>query len=224
MIERIVNSGRAMQGVPPSQGIGQPVQPQPQHQPLSHHVMAGHPSEAQSIGGSVYQGGATSPFGGPVVYAQPPSQAAKVIGILLMVYGGFSVLSGILSAVGGGYLNEWITSISEPGAEEYLTPTWVYTVQGILGALTGAAYIYSGWLIQSFKKKGIWFAWGLLGFAYLMSIIMTAVTPYPSSPDLDGESLRLISVGSTAVCGLFGAAFCGLILAIPLMISNNGME
>ncbi len=240
--------GRKMQGVPPNQGtpqqmvVGQSQQEVPsqgymgqqgttfqqpavgQPQPGVGQPQQGFTTQ-QIMGGQVYEGGGVaSPYGGPVVYAGPPSQAAKIIGILLMIYGGFSIAGGLLTAAGGGFLNSYMSSMGGSEMNELLTPTWVYVIQGVVGALTGAGYMYAGWLMQAFQKKGVWVAWGILGLAYLVSIVVTAITPYPSTPDMSDESLRLISVGTTAFCGLFGAAICGLILAIPLMVSNNGME
>ena len=194
-----------MQSIPPQQGA-----PPPQ----------------QMIGGQVAQGGVVqTPYGQPVVYAGQPSQAAKVIGILLMIYGGYSVITGIATAAGMSYLNSYISNMSGEDISEYMPPTWIYIVQGLVASIAGIAHLYSGWLIQSFKKKGFWIAWAALGVAYIMSIVVAAATPYPS--DIYGDdagSLQMITVGSTAVCGLFGAAFCGVILAIPLFITNNGME
>ena len=184
------------------------------------------PQQQQIIGGQVAQGGvAQTPFGQPVVYAGQPSQAAKVIGILLMVYGGFSVISGLLTAAGMSYFNSYMSDLGGEDFTEYMPPTWIYVVQGLVASIVGVVYLYSGWLIQSFKKKGFWIAWAALGITYIMSIVVTAATPYPS--DIygdDAEFIRMTTIGSSAVCGLFGAAFCGVILAIPLFISNNGME
>ena len=71
---------RYMQSIPPQQGI---------------------PPQLM-IGGQVAQGGiAQTPYGQPVVYAGPPSEAAKVIGILIMIYGGFQIISGLFSAFAG---------------------------------------------------------------------------------------------------------------------------
>ncbi len=178
------------------------------------------------IGGQVAQGGvAQTPYGQPVVYAGQPSQAAKVIGILLMIFGGFSVIWGVLTAVGMSYFNSYMSDLGGEDLTEYMPPTWIYVVQGLVVSIAGVAYLYSGWLIQSFKKKGFWIAWAALGLTYIMSIVVAAATPYPS--DIygdDTELLRMTTIGSSAVCGLFGAAFCGVLLAIPLFISNNGME
>ena len=184
------------------------------------------PQQQQIIGGQVAQGGvAHTPFGQPVVYAGQPSQAAKVIGILLMIYGGFGVISGIATAAGMSYLNSYMSNMGGEDITEYLPPTWIYILQGLVASIAGIAYLYSGWLIQSFKKKGFWIAWAALGLSYVMSIAVAAATPYPS--DIYGDDtgfVRMTTIGSSAVCGLFGAAFCGVILAIPLFITNNGME
>jgi len=182
--------------------------------------------QQQIIGGQVAQGGiGQTPYGQPVVYAGQPSQAAKVIGILLMIYGGFGVISGVVTAAGMSYFNSYMSDLGGEDLTEYMPPTWIYVVQGLVGSIAGVAYLYSGWLIQSFKKKGFWIAWAALGLGYIMSIVVAAATPYPS--DIYGdeaEFTRMMGIGSSAVCGLFGAAFCGVILAIPLFITNNGME
>ena len=184
------------------------------------------PPQQQIIGGQVAQGGVVqTPYGQPVVYAGQPSQAAKVIGILLMIYGGFGVISGIATAAGMSYLNSYMSNMGGEDITEYLPPTWIYILQGLVASIAGIAYLYSGWLIQSFKKKGFWIAWAALGLGYIMSIVVAAATPYPS--DIYGDDtgfVRMTTIGSSAVCGLFGAAFCGVILAIPLFITNNGME
>ncbi|HHZ74384.1 MAG TPA: hypothetical protein EYN58_04265 [Candidatus Poseidoniales archaeon] len=194
-----------MQSIPPHQGV-----PPPQ----------------QIIGGQVAQGGITqTPYGQPVVYAGQPSQAAKVIGILLMIYGGFAVISGIVTAAGMSYFNSYMSDMAGEDISGYLPPTWIYILQGLVASIAGVAYLYSGWLIQSFKKKGFWIAWAALGLTYIMNIVVAAATPYPS--DIYGdeaEFTRMMGIGAAAVGGLCGTAFCGVILAIPLFITNNGME
>jgi len=175
------------------------------------------------IGGEVSQGVAATPFGEPVVMMGPPSQAAKVIGILIMVMGGLSVFGGLINAFAGGFLNDFIADL-DPESSAYLTPTWVYIVQGIVGILAGSGYIYSGWLTQNFEKKGIHYTWMILGGSLFLGIIMAAAIPYPEVEGMDSGSLRLITVGSTVLAGICQAGFCGVLAAIPLFISNNGMK
>ena len=54
------------------------------------------PPQQHIIGGQMNSAGTATPFGNPQVMMGPPSQAAKVIGILIMVMGGFFVFWGLI--------------------------------------------------------------------------------------------------------------------------------
>jgi hypothetical protein len=58
----------------------------------------------------------------------------------------------------------------------------------------------------------------------LLALVFAAVQPYPDVEGMDGETLRLISVGGAALGGICGVGICGLLAAIPLFMSNHGME
>ena len=164
----------------------------------------------------------TTPFAQPLVYEQPPSQAAKVIGILIMVYGGLSILGGIISAIGGPAMNSYFGGM-DPEFAEYAKPDWYYFAQGMGAVIPGIGYIFAGWLTMNFKKKGIHFTWGVLAIAWIIGIILAAAMPYPEM-GIDGGGVKMFAVGTTAVCGLFTTAICGLLAAIPLFFSNNGLD
>jgi hypothetical protein len=181
------------------------------------------PPQQHIIGGQMNSAGTATPFGNPQVMMGPPSQAAKVIGILIMVMGGLSVFGGLINAFAGGWMNNFLTDL-DPENARFLTPTWVYIAQGIVGILAGGGYLYSGWLTQNFEKKGVYYTWIILGVAVIMGIIFTAVIPFPEIDGMDSGTLRLITVGSAAVGGICQAGFCGVLAAIPLFISNNGMR
>ena len=185
--------------------------------------MQSEPPPQHIIGGQMNPAGTATPFGNPEVMMGPPSQAAKVIGILIMVMGGLSIFGGLMNAFAGGFVNSFLTDL-DPENARFLTPTWVYIAQGIVGILAGGGYLYSGWLTQNFEKKGVYYTWILLGVAVIMGIIFTAVIPFPEIDGMDSGTLRLITVGSAAVGGICQAGFCGLLTAIPLFISNNGMR
>ena len=192
-----------MQGIPPQQ-----IPPQQQH----------------IIGGQVAQGGvAQTPYGQPVVYTGQPSQAAKVIGILIMVYGGFQIIGGFFSAFAGPWFSNFIGDM-DPASAEFMTPDWVYYAQGILGFFSGMAYLYSGWLTQNFERRGIHFTWVILGITMIFGIILAAVMPYPDVEGMDSGTMKMISAGSAALGGICGAVFCGILAAIPLFMANHGMK
>ena len=177
----------------------------------------------QIIEGHISQGAVNTPFTEPVVMTGPPSEAAKVIGILIMVYGGIAILGGIVNAFAGPLLGAWAGSL-DPTAAQYMTPNWVYYAQGFLGLVSGVAYLYSGWLTQNFERRGIHFTWIILGITMIFGTILVAVIPYPDVEGMDSGTMKIISAGSAALGGICGAGVCGLLAAIPLFISNNGMK
>ena len=187
------------------------MQPQQQPQPII-------------VGQTAQFGGEPTPYAGQaVVMAGPPSQAAKVVGILVMIYGGLSLLGGIFNAFAGPWINEYIGAMT-PEFQEYATPDWVYYLQGLIGIIAGVAFLYSGWLMQNFERKGIYFTWGILGISFLFAIVLMAVMPYPDVEGVDSGSMRMISVGAGVVGGLCSGGICGVLTAIPLFMNNHGMK
>jgi hypothetical protein len=185
--------------------------------------MQGQPPQQHIIGEQIAPPTTAAPFGEPVYVMGPPSEAAKVIGILIMVMGGFFVFWGLINAFAGGWVNNFFTDL-DPENAQFLTPTWVYVAQGIVAILAGGGYLYSGWLTQNFEKKGIHYTWIVLAVSVIMGIILSAAIPFPEIDGMDSGTLRLITVGSAAVGGICQAGFCGVLAAIPLFISNNGMR
>ena len=187
------------------------MQPQQQYQPII-------------VGQTAQFGGEPTPYAGQaVVMAGPPSQAAKVIGILVMVYAGFTILGGIFNALAGPLINEYLGGIT-PEYQEFATPDWMYYMQGLSTIVLGVAFLYSGWMIQDFQRKGIYYTWGLLGLGFLLGIVLVAVMPYPDVEGMDSGSMRMISVGAGVVGGLCSSGFCGVLTAIPLFMNNHGMK
>ena len=187
------------------------MQPQQQPQPII-------------VGQTAQFGGEPTPYAGQaVVMAGPPSQAAKVVGILVMIYGGLSILGGIFNALAGPLMNEYFSGMS-PEFQEYATPDWVYYLQGLSGIVAGVAFLYSGWLMQNFERKGIYFTWGILGITFLFAIVLAALMPYPAVEGMDSESMRLIGVGGAVFGKLCGGGGCGVLTAIPLFMNNHGMK
>ena len=187
------------------------MQPQDQSQP----IIVGQPAQ--------FGGGAAPYAGQAVVMAGPPSQAAKVIGILVMVYAGFSILGGIFNAFAGPWMNEYFGAMS-PEYQEFATPDWVYYMQGLSSVVLGFAFLYSGWMIQDFQRKGIYYTWGILGISFLLAIVLVAVMPFPDVEGVDSGSMRMISVGGTVVGALCSSGICGVLTAIPLFMNNHGMK
>ena len=154
---------------------------------------------------------------GPM-YIVERSSAPQVIGILVIIYGVLMVLASLLGLLGlGGGPNG-----------EVLLPAWLIIGQTLTGVVISGATAYAGFLMFSYKKQGIWIALGAIGAGWATNSIWTyfstdyMVNASPDSSELGG--LSEIMAGGSAICGLFCAAICGLIVAIPLFMANSGME
>ena len=153
------------------------------------------------------------------MYMVERSSAPQVIGILVIIYGILMVLGSLF-----GLVNLGMEGVD--GA--VLLPAWLVLGQTFTGVVISGATAYAGFLMFSYKKQGIWIAFGAIGAGWITNSIWTYLsTDYmlnasPDSSELGG--LSEIMAGGSAICGLFCAAICGLIVAIPLFMANNGME
>ena len=155
---------------------------------------------------------------GPM-YMVERSSAPQVIGILVIVYGVLMAFASLFSV-----FNIFVP-ISEDGAT---LPSWLVIGQMLTGLIVSGATAYAGYLIFSYKKKGIWISLGAIGAGWVFNSIWTylstdyALESSPDAAELGG--LSELVAGGSAICGLFCAAICGLIVAIPLFMANSGME
>lgn len=147
------------------------------------------------------------------MYMVERSSAPQVIGILVIIYGILMVLGSLLGLVNLG---------------QEILPAWLVLGQTLTGVVISGATAYAGFLMFSYKKQGIWIAFGAIGAGWVFNSIWTylstdyAINASPDSSELGG--LSEIMAGGSAICGLFCAAICGLIVAIPLFMANSGME
>ena len=149
---------------------------------------------------------------GPM-YMVERSSAPQVIGILVIIYGVLLLLASLFGLVDG--FRQSLLTASVIG-------------QILTGVVISGATAYAGFLMFSYKKQGIWIAFGAIGAGWATNSIWNYLsTDYvlnasPDSSELGG--LSEIMAGGSAICGLFCAAICGLIVAIPLFMANSGME
>lgn len=165
--------------------------------------------------------GATSqPYGQaqqPIIIQQAPSSAPKVIGILVIIYAAFSILGEGLGLI-------------MPGANGLMIALASANILAYAGMVFGAIQ-----MIQ-YNRQGVFIVLGTILWIAISSILaLQIVLDYDqmlengeitqeeydviTDEDLDGV---VTVVGSIAVVICNG--ICMAIVAIPLMISNNGFE
>ena len=157
---------------------------------------------------------------GQLIYLQPPSGAAKVIGIIMLIYG---VVVGLLTLISLLSVNlfpaEQLSVLY--GVDESNTSKLIVFLNISLGfsLFTSIGYVLAGVWVKNFQRRGVMLALllTLLEFFFSMAIVFVF-------PEFMNEGFIAPGRGGLIVEGVFTSMFCGLIWAIPLMVANNGLD
>jgi len=154
---------------------------------------------------------------GQIVYLQPPSGAPKVIGILVIIYAAFGILTGLIDLV---------LNISTPN---------LLLVFSALGLAFSVATAIGGVMLTRYERRGVHLllltilASTALG-GVQVSMIDEVYDDMLANGELTQDDYDLAMESNGLIQGL-GAVFlaicggmCALIVAIPLMVSNNGLD
>ena len=147
-----------------------------------------------------------------VMIIQQESSAPQVIGILVIIYGAIGMMGAALGILGSSFL---ASEIDEDVIDEYATQLIIFS---LLSGILSLATIISGVWINKKQKRGIHLAWVAIGVGFILSVVQQLIIPEElSDPSGLGQA---VGIGFAAVCN----GICGLIVAIPLMISGSGMD
>ena len=165
--------------------------------------------------------GATSqPYGQaqqPIVIQQAPSSAPKVIGILVIIYAAFSILGEGLGLI-------------MPGANGLMVALGSANILAYAGMVFGAIK-----MIQ-YNRQGVFIVLGTILWIAISSVLAFQIAvdydQMLENGELTEEEYEILTddevEGAVTVVGSIFVVFCNgicmAIVAIPLMISNNGFE
>jgi len=143
----------------------------------------------------------------------PKSSAAVIIGWILIILGVLWVLSVPLTLFDFG--------ATDMNGNPITTPVTYKIVTVLLGLASSGLTILGGYKMTKYEKQGVWFIFAAFGISWIGSIASSLLLG-----DLMGmgDSGGAVLAGISGFCGIFFYAICGLIVAIPLMMSNGGME
>ncbi|MEK9651691.1 MAG: hypothetical protein VW102_05785 [Poseidonia sp.] len=155
---------------------------------------------------------------GQLIYLQPPSSAPKVIGILVIIYAVFGVLGNLL-----GLLSSLSMSNSTLIAFDVVN----------LGA--GVATLVGGVMLVKYQRKGVMLLLVAIGLSTAVGVGQMTMTEeiydqMLADEDISQEEYDMIMETSGLIQGIgtvmvvLCGGMCGLIVAIPLMVSNNGLD
>ena len=169
--------------------------------------------------GTMLTGTAEMPTG-QLIYLQPPSNASKVLGIIMLIYG---VVIGLLTLISLLTVNMFnVDELAELYAFDdtdagrlvfFLNASLAFTL------FTSIAFVLAGVWAKNFQRKGIMLALllTLIGLVFDTAIVFIF-------PEFMTGGLVAPGRGGIIVESVFGSMFCGLIWAIPLMVANNGLD
>jgi len=157
---------------------------------------------------------------GQLIYLQPPSSAAKVVGILSVIYGFiFGILFNIVSLVGSTGLG-----------------SATFIALDVVNIIAGVGMLIGGVMMINYQRRGIILLFCAIALTTLVgvaqiSMVDTAYDQMLENEDITQEEYDAVqSVDDSVIAGIgivilaFCNALCGLIVAIPLMVSNNGLD
>ena len=170
--------------------------------------------------------GSTSATPAIVPLEEEPHVITKIIGISVMCIGGMQMV-GSLFSFGTIGLNSWLSTMG-PEVEEALLPSWYYAATGLIAIAVGAIFLYSGYQIQTYQKKGIWITLGAILLSNIANLGINLSVEFPQG-DTEvfpgtGIDVQLISQGSVAIGSICGMIFCGIFTILPLFFVNNGLR
>ena len=146
-----------------------------------------------------------------VIIMQQPSAAAQVLGIFVIIYGAIGVLGNLLGVFGASLLSE----VDDSVFDEYATQMMIFSFVFI--AISGMIIFSGVWILQK-QTRGVHLAWLTIALSMIITIIQQMIIPAEfSDPTGMGDAIAIVM---NVVCSLI----CGVLVAIPLMVSNSGMD
>ena len=152
-----------------------------------------------------------------VIIIQEPSGGPKVVGILVILWGAFSILGELMN----------ISDNFELGG--------IFIGMSVVNMGIGAGFIAGGIMMTNYQKRGVHLSLVMIIVSAIVGIFVIMMMPdilddvaeeenltAEEREDLDEYMGAIIGVGAIFVVVCNG--ICGLIIAIPLMISNNGLD
>lgn len=196
----------------------------PQDEPKDEAVASGAPEPISIAQGFAPMNSGTMLAGTPemptgqLIYLQPPSSAPKVIGILAIIY---SVVFVLLD------LDGLLSSLS-------MSNSTLITF-GVVNLGAHLATLVGGVMLVKYQRKGVMLLLVAIALSTAVGVGQLTMTEEiydqmladeditQEDYDLIMENNRLFQGIGTVMVVLCGG-MCGLIVAIPLMVSNNGLD
>ena len=129
------------------------------------------------------------------------SPAPTWIGVIMILYG---LIAAVLAAL----------NMAEEMGEG------IYMANQVVSVLVALTIGVGGFFTFQRKKMGVWMGLGAVGLSTMMGIVVSMSV----RDDVGGGALGDVSGGFVLIFTLVCNAFCGLMIAIPLMATGSNLE
>ena len=151
-----------------------------------------------------------------IVIIQQESSAPKVVGILIIIYGALMGVLTLIAMLG-------VSLMTDPDSDLYSkdvadSPTMMYVILGI-AVLCCIGQVVGGIFMNQKKKMGIHLVWVTILISFAADILMELTYPDYIAAQAGAMSTSM-NIAFTGVCSII----CGVIVAIPLMVTGSGMD
>ena len=151
-----------------------------------------------------------------IVIIQQESSAPKVVGILIIIYGALMGVLTLIAMLG-------VSLMTDPDSDLYSkdvadSPTIMYVILGI-AVLCCIGQVVGGIFMNQKKKMGIHLVWVTILISFAADILMELTYPDYIAAQAGAMSTSM-NIAFTGVCSII----CGVIVAIPLMVTGSGMD
>jgi hypothetical protein len=150
---------------------------------------------------------------GQVIMVQTPSSAPVVLGTLTIVYGVGMVILSMIALIALSWFGENASEWGDDAPISALIGTILIQLVLLIGLCVG------GGMMVKRKKMGVHLCLIAIGLSFIFDIGAEII--FPEIAALDPNSWGTgINIAISGFCNLF----CGLLVSIPLMISNSGLD
>jgi hypothetical protein len=107
-------------------------------------------------------------------------------------------------------------------SEGFAYPAAAKVMDGLSSVAGLVGFIAAGVFLTRYEKRGVWVALGVISAQFVLGLASFAAgTPDGGLGSMFGDGAAFgIWAGVSAFC----SGICALLVAIPLMVSNNGLE
>ena len=143
---------------------------------------------------------------GNVIIVQQPSAAPKVIGIFSIIYGIFGIIGSLILVLSTSLFDAELSEMIDFDRDMLMA-------MSVIGFLVGGAWIVAGVWMNGRQRRGVHLALLLVLLEFIVDIVFSYL-------DSSQTTSTAINIGAAVV----GTGICGVIIAIPLMVSNSGLD